>query len=274
MKFLEKLFFLYIHASVHVALAACALVGVTSFHFKFSPDFIFYAFVFLSVVSGYNFIKYATVAKLKHKSLKPRLKTIQVFSFLAFLGLCIVFWFMPLRVYTIFLVLIALGLVYIFPIFFSNKNIRSIPVLKIVNVALVWSIITVVFPLAYAKIDMDISVLGYATKRFLFVLLWILPFEIRDLQYDDQGLGTIPQLIGIRYTQGFGLLLVVLLCVLEALLWQPQSSVPTLVIYALLYSLLLISQKMQSYYFSAFWVEALPILWVILLILYQQIMGY
>ena len=38
-------------------------------------------------------------------------------------------------------------------------------------------------------------------QRFLFVVVAILPFEIRDIQYDSLKLSTIPQQIGVANEQ-------------------------------------------------------------------------
>ena len=40
-----------------------------------------------------------------------------------------------------------------------------------------------------------------ATQRYLYVVIAILPFEIRDMQYDSIKLSTIPQQIGIIKTK-------------------------------------------------------------------------
>ena len=89
MQVLKRLFDFYINSSIHVALAVCGLVWVTLLNFNVGADLDFLYFIFFATVTGYNFVKYFGLAKFHHRSLASWLKYIQIFSFLCFLGLCI-----------------------------------------------------------------------------------------------------------------------------------------------------------------------------------------
>ena len=97
MKFLKQLFDFYINASIHVALAVYALVRITELYFNLSYNESLDYFIFYGTISGYNFIKYAGVAKLHHRSLTNQLKSIQVFSLFCFLAMCYYAWQLPLK---------------------------------------------------------------------------------------------------------------------------------------------------------------------------------
>jgi hypothetical protein len=94
----------------------------------------------------------------------------------------------------------------------------------------------------------------------------MLPFEIRDLNYDNLKLGTIPQKIGVKKTKMIGVTLLMVFVVLEffkdELSRNEMSS--TLIITAITLLFLIFSHKNQSKYYSAFWVEGLPIIWLLL----------
>jgi hypothetical protein len=103
-------------------------------------------------------------------------------------------------------------------------------------------------------------------QRFLLVVVWTLPFEIRDLDYDQGSLGTLPQQLGIKRTKGVGLMLLIIALVLEALKHAPNTA--HFLSFILLFFgsayLLAISKKEQSGYFASFWVESIPIVWMLI----------
>ena len=97
----------------------------------------------------------------------------------------------------------------------------------------------------------------------------LIPFEIRDLKYDDLELKTLPQRYGIANTKVFGSFLVVVF--FFTTLFRDEISVTEIVskglLFLLLGSLMYITKRNQSNYFSSFWVEAIPIGWYLLLLL-------
>jgi hypothetical protein len=97
---------------------------------------------------------------------------------------------------------------YMLFLFFPNplfqktaKNLRAIGGLKIYIIAFVWAITVVVFPLVNENYKLDIMVYLTFAQRFLFVIIIMLPFEIRDMKNDSLKLLTIPQQIGVFNTK-------------------------------------------------------------------------
>ena len=88
MKFLKLLFDFYLNASIHVAFSLFALLRITEIYFDLPYNKNLNYFMFFGTITGYNFVKYAGVAKLHHRSLTKGLKNIQVFSFFAFIAFC------------------------------------------------------------------------------------------------------------------------------------------------------------------------------------------
>ncbi len=103
-------------------------------------------------------------------------------------------------------------------------------------------------------------------QRFLFVFVLTLPFEIRDLQYDLTNLRTLPQRLGIRKTKFFGIVLLVLSMSLE--LFKDVINEPHflsfIIVCLLAGSALIVSGKKQSGYFASFYVESIPIVWMLI----------
>ena len=107
-----------------------------------------------------------------------------------------------------------------------------------------------------------------AIQRYLYVLVLMLPFEIRDLQYDSLKLSTVPQKIGVKGTKLMGMILLVVFFLLEFFKDEThQIKIIVLLILSILTAVFLLwSSKKQSIYYASFWVEALPVFWLVLML--------
>ncbi|MEM6515399.1 MAG: hypothetical protein AAF688_04395 [Bacteroidota bacterium] len=273
---LKAIFDFYIMSSFHVALAAFSLSYITllKFGLPFDEDILF--FIFFASVTGYNFVKFFGLAKFHHRSLTTRLRVIRVFSFFSFL--CMAYFFVglkiePIMVIAIFALITFLYAVPILPkrLFMDeSQRLRSISGLKIYLIALVWSGVTVILPLVNADNFYGEGVLLLIIQIFLFVLAVMLPFEIRDLNYDSLKLATIPQKIGITRTKILGLILLIAVFILEMLnpISDFKSIVVTGIIAAVCAILIIFSRKNQNAYYTSFFVEGLPTLWLVLILVF------
>lgn len=275
MSVLKQVFNFYINSSIHVALAVYAFTWVTLLQFGLNDNANVLYFVFFATITGYNFVKYFGVAKFHHRSLTVGLKVIQVFSLIAFVAMC--YYAFQLKVETFVLISIFGGITFLYAIpllpkryFIDNqKNLREIGGLKIYIIAIVWTFTTVTLPLIENKTAITTDVIITSVQRFLFVIVLMLPFEIRDLNYDSLKLATIPQKIGIKKTKIIGVLLLLVVTVLEffkdILTHNTMSSIVIIMVVMLLF--LVCSNKKQSKYYSAFWVESLPVFWLVILLM-------
>lgn len=263
----KKLLDIYINSSIHVALAVISLAIITTLHHNLRPDFPLLGFIFFGTVTGYNFVKYSGVVKMYHRNLAKSLEIIRLITFLCIIGLLISLFLIPLDTLVWACGFGLLTLLYALPVFSRRRNLRSFSGLKIFIIAFVWAGVTVILPLSSSKnVIFEASVLEFV-QRFLLVLVWILPFEIRDLKFDLQQLGTIPQRVGVTRTKIFGVVLLLLVVGLE--FWKKTASLETILalIFAAIVSLVLVwkSKENQSLYFASFWVEGIPILWLMFL---------
>ncbi|MBV7270283.1 hypothetical protein KCG49_13895 [Winogradskyella sp. WHY3] len=276
MEILKRILNFYINSSIHVALAVYALTWITGLQFGLDYDENVLYFVFFATITGYNFVKYFGVAKFHHRSLAGWLRSIQIFSFLAFIALC--YYAYQLKTNTLLLIgfLGVITFLYAIPLlpmhYFrdNQKKLREISGLKIYVIALVWAFTTVVLPLTDNEIDINTDAVITSIQRFVFVIVLMLPFEIRDLNYDSVKLSTIPQRIGVKNTKIIGILLLIVFFFLEYFKDEIDSKaiISTLMITLIALMFVIFSNKHQSKYYSAFWVESIPILWLgILLVL-------
>ena len=102
----------------------------------------------------------------------------------------------------------------------------------------------------------------WGIERFVFIFVLMLPFEIRDMNFDDLKLSTIPQKIGLFNTKKlayFGILALIFF-----LFYNNTSKVEiisTSIMLMILSVFIAKSHPQNSFYFTAFWVESLPIIW-------------
>ena len=268
MKGIKLIFNFYINTSIHVALAVYAFLRITELYFDLPHNQNLNYFVFFGTITGYNFVKYAGVAKLHHRSLTKGLKNIQIFSFFSFLALCYYAFKVSLKTLFFTIPFCLLTVLYAVP-FLSGfeKNLRQISYLKIIVVALVWAGFTVLIPVLDAGKGIEFNTVLMLLQRFLIVVVLILPFDIRDVKYDAISLQTIPKKIGVEKTKKIGLILLVFSLVLEYLMpFSNWVKTPFMLFFFIAILLLMRAKINQSKYFSSFWVEALPIVWWLLLL--------
>ena len=119
----------------------------------------------------------------------------------------------------------------------------------------------------------EVSFLIFFVQVLIFVVVTIFPFEIRDLNSDCKQLRTIPQIIGVKNTKVLGFCLLLIFMILDCIQYLILNfiSFKSILINAGIclttFTLILKSKENQSIYFSSFWVESLPILWLLLYII-------
>lgn len=271
---LKQILNFYINSSIHVALAVFSLSYITLLEFNISYDKAVLYFIFYASITGYNFVKYFEVTKFHHRSLSTWLKLIQIFSLICFVLMC--YYIFRLEKTTMLYVAVFAVLTFLYTIPFIPKrkflnkqsNLRNIGGLKIFLIALVWVGVTVFIPLLNNHFSMDRMVVIVSVQRFLLVIMLMLPFEIRDLQFDSLKLYTIPQNLGVKRTKILGIFLGLLMFVLEFLKRQMSINQIIVLLTILVLTVLLIwfSREKQGRYYAAFWVEGIPILWLLLML--------
>ncbi len=259
----------YVNSSIHVALAVYSLVRITELYFDLPYNENLDYFIFYATITGYNFIKYAGVAKFYHRSLTKSMRLIQIFSFLSF---CLLVYYgsnLSTTVLIYFIPFAVLTLVYVVPFLGGfQKNLRRVSYLKIFLVAFVWSGVTTVIPLIVGEYQYEVNIILLFVQRMLFILVLILPFEIRDMKLDFKNLKTLPQKIGIEKTKKVGFVLLLFSLTIEFLITSSFAYRNSyLVICFILLIFLMRSTQNQSKFYSSLWVELIPIFWWILILI-------
>ena len=269
MVLLKRFFDFYIEASIHVALSVYALTFITLTKFNLDFDNISLLTVFFATVLGYNFVKFYPILKKQNFKLNFKLKLVVFASICS--GFMMLNYVLQLQLkIVLFLLFFALvTFLYVFP-FKSKKTLRTFPGIKIFVIALVWSSVTLFLPLLQNNVIFTLDVFLTFLQYFFLVVVLMLPFEIRDLKYDIPNLKTLPQVIGVKNTKFFGQLLLAIFFLIEFLKDEIflSNQVPLCFTVLALFLLLKNASEKQSKYYSSFWVEAIPILWLVLLLVF------
>ena len=94
----------------------------------------------------------------------------------------------------------------------KGRNMRELPYLKIHLIALTWTAVIIGFPIINEELTVENSIVLLA--HYCYVLAVTIPFDIRDLKYDDKRHKTIPQTIGIRASKASSLVLLIMFSLL------------------------------------------------------------
>jgi hypothetical protein len=262
----KRVFDFYLDASIHVALAVFVLVRLSALLLNIPWDVHLSLFLFFGTVTAYNFVKYGVEAKKYILVANNYHRNIQFVSFVCFVAAFYHAFFLNADVWEGVAVLLLLTGLYALPVLPRSRNLRSLGGLKIFIVAAVWAGATVHLPVMALERPLSWDVWMEGVQRFVFVLVLLLPFEIRDLQYDDPDLGTLPQRFGIHKTKLFGVVLTFVFFLLTFLKREPSvlDMVGKAVALVLLVTILYFTKREQAPYFSSFWVEAAPLFWFVI----------
>ena len=263
MKFLKQILNFYIKFSIHIGLAVFSLVQITCLSMNISIFAALKIFIFFGTILGYNFLKYGTFFQKNNLIIKENLLLIFV-SILSFAGAC--YFFIQLQRKVQFLFILMGFMVFIYPF------LRKYGIIKMFLVSFCIALITVYIP-SFSK---NILIYDYhiiLIQRFLIIVCLLIPFEILDSKNDPFAMQTLPQHLGVKKTKFFGLVLLVLFCVLEIFFNNRKEDYKFLLLsffIAIVIALFIIfANTKRSKYYTSFWVESIPIFWWILLLIFR-----
>lgn len=241
--------------STNIWVAVCFAGLLAFFQLSFYElNFFVLGIVFFGTLAVYNFTR---IGNLKDFiNLKSRHKTTVL---LTYIGLIFTLIFVILRGFEFktFLYLGFLGflsLCYSLP--FKGVGLRAIPFLKLFLIALVWAgssvglLLVVHHELIHHKMIF--------TAVFLFVAGITIPFDIRDLDFDNKRLKTIPMVIGFKNSKI--LAIVFLLFSILFFYLEGNRDVISLLSWtvAIIFSIggIINTQKSNSNFYFTFWMES------------------
>lgn len=263
MKLPRVLLDFYLNASIHVGLAVVSLMWATTLLLDITLNNSLLGFTFFSTIVCYNFVKYGVEAEKYLIVSNMYHRSIQIFSFICFIPAIYFFIHLDQQIWIAVGVLSLLSTLYAIPLLPKSINLRSLGGFKIYIVALVWVGFTAFLPILDQKIALVWDVWVLFGQRFILVLVLLLPFEIRDLKWDNVALKTLPQVIGVEKTKRLGIVLTII-CFLLTFLKDYVDVIEIwsrFVMSIVLIAVFLYGKQMQKKYLVSFWVEGIPIFW-------------
>ncbi|HVB04586.1 MAG TPA: UbiA family prenyltransferase [Chitinophagaceae bacterium] len=206
----------FIYGAFFISLCAVALCMETSRELGLPFNHLtFYLVVFSATLGQYNFhylIKNNGVADSERFRWSGEHKQLHLlFNLLGAVGLLIGLIHLNIRHIIALGIIAAITVLYSFPVlpFRKKRRLRDFGLLKILVLSLVWTLITVWFPVIREG-SINFAFLIVFATRFLFIFTLCLAFDIRDARIDAaQGTNTIPVALGERMS--YRIILVTLL---------------------------------------------------------------
>ena len=262
---LKKIFDFYIKSSLHLGICVVSLYCVGIIKQKLDFSFLLIIFLFCSTIIVYNSIKYSSINKYYFETKKSIINNIQLLSFSCLIILLFSLFFLKFETILFAILLFFICLLYAFPLGLSNSNLRNVGKVKLFLVAVCWSASTIILPAIENEIQNIYQTIILTIQFFILVIIYTIPFEIRDMEHDSKDLKTIPQLMGIKNSKRLAYLLIAVFYVLSienfSINFLKESD---LLISILLILIIYLTKKNQSKYFASFWVESVPIYWILI----------
>ena len=252
-----------------MALAVVALSKISIEIAEVEDGKLLLIFIFFAALTAYNFIKFFSDFRSSDFVWnRTPIALLTVFSFLSSLVLLFV---LPAHVLWISLLGSLLVVGYAVPIRSNFNNWRSKKGWKQHLVVLSWLCLTVGLPLLTAPQFDFFSFLHLCCIQGTYIFVALLPFEIGDLSTDAPNLHTLPQRFGVLKTKIIGLSLLVTAPLLSCFIFELMTPFggSSLMIFFILGVLLFKSHPEQSFYYSRFWVESLPLFWLICFVVFK-----
>lgn len=276
MRLFKKILDFYISSNTHVALAGFSITKITLVNFGTENRLTPY-FVAFSILLSYNFIRYYEIKENRLSWFKSwfalNFNKIMTLMALSILGLCYISFFADFNLKSLIVLFpfAFMTLFYAVPLFKIGKTeitFRNFPMIKIFSIAIAWAGISVFFPLNEAKHQLTSSVYLEFFQRILFLLAITIPFDIRDVAIDSKSLKTLPQILGITSSKILGILLLFGFVLLEIFKenFTYAGFLIVLIISIISGIFLWFSSPKRSRYYTSFWVESIPVIWLGLLI--------
>lgn len=266
---IKEVFDFYVKASIHVSLAVFSLVQMTFYFCQLPFDWTVSLMAFSGTLFAYNFIKYEDFIRRNLRNLSFKIKSIVALSIVALMLGGISFLYLTTEAQVLIITLLLLAILYTIPVSKMYPNLRNLSGIKVYIVCLCWVCTTLIIPLLNANYPIDNDILLKCLQRFVLVFILIGIFEIVDLQYDEKYLKTIPQQLGVVPTKIVLSISVGVFFILEFFKIGTQAIQiwNSLVISIITLFCIWLASYKRNYYYTHFWVESIPIVWWLLVII-------
>jgi hypothetical protein len=252
---LKNIFDAYILLNFHVAFAIVSIYLI----FNKNIDFNYSFFIFFSTILSYNLIRLLGFSGnrffIKRFYIQFK-KSVKLLLLSLFLITAYLFLRLDIQKQMSLIPLFIITFLYNFE-YRKLPRLRDFGFIKIALVAFVWAGMTVMVPHIH---HLNSYYFLEAVFVFFLIILLTLGFDQRDVLIDREDLGTIPQ----KYHHSLWLIYVFLLLLLSILnfyLMSHKTFIVTETVLIIATSMSYTSTTEKSFYYTAFWLESIPIIW-------------
>lgn len=270
-----------VYSNLWVSLAVGAFTFITMASFS-SIHFGYILMVIFSTAFTYNYMRFVQIRGFDLRNGFDFKVWIaehrrEVWFFMLLFGALTVITFLEIFEWDLVLLMIVPGIIsLLYPISFkrpfsSFTSLRTVPGLKMFLIAATWSFVTVVVPrILYDEFTIESS-LEFLMRTLLIVAL-VIPFDIRDVPYDDANMRTIPQVFGPEQARQLSMFFITLYQVWLLLRFfffgdDLLFTIALMVGLEIGYWLVRFSHREHGELYFSFWIEGVPVFCVGLLIL-------
>lgn len=231
-----KLFKSIVFSNLWISLSAAGLTLNTFFYLQEPINYKLIAFVFFATFTTYNLQRI-----IKHYYKKQNYNTRHQWFYrnhllisVLVLITCLISLFLGLYLFTFsdFIYLIPFGfasLFYAISLFPNKKSLRDLPFLKIFLIATTWSFSAVILPLITLNIKFNFHLFTLTSIICIYIISITIPFDIRDIDLDDNTTKTIPQVLGVETSINLASLLLIVAAGLCLLIKTNLFLIPVLI---------------------------------------------
>jgi 4-hydroxybenzoate polyprenyltransferase len=254
---LKKIADFVLFSSIFIASCAVALCMQTSLVLRLPLNpFSFYCFVFGATLAQYNLhylVKTKAIPDSQRLawSLKNK-KTHKILFVSGIILIIISFFSFRLHHFIILGIMGVISVLYSFPVIptGNKKRIKDYGYLKIITLALLWTLVTVWFPVVNKPFDNTLFLFVFM-KRFVFMFVLCLVFDIRDIEIDNkENINTVAVILGRKNSYllaYFTLLLFMVLSLLQNFYFSDNRELFAMLVSAILsYFTIEVSKKNNS----------------------------
>jgi len=257
-----------LYSNIFISLCASAITIETYLLIHSEINWLYAGFIFSSSIVLYNypglFLSGSEQHSARQRWILANRKLIWLISIPALIATGVLIFFFPLKLILWFAPVAVLSFAYFLPV----TNLRAIPIVKAVVVALVWTCITYYFPLLLSSNSLPDWVGWGGALRFFFFLSLAIAFNIRDVKVDrHSGIKTFPVIFGIQKTK-IVCVFFLIICSVLAICTSHEEEIK----FGLLLSatsttiLILFASEKRSEYFYALWMDGMILLQAIILL--------
>jgi len=245
-------------------------------------NFSFYAFVFGATIVQYNLhyiVKKVAVKDSARLAWSRQNKNIHLLLLIAGCLLIIYSLFgFHLEHFIILFILGCISFLYSFPFipFAQKKRIKDYGFLKIITLSLLWTLVTVWFPVSGREYDAGLFVFIFL-KRLVFMFILCLLFDMRDIEVDrSENIRTLAVTLGRKnsYILSYLMLLLFVLLSVAQYIYLPQIRflVPMLISSMATLITIEITKKLNSDYVYLAGIDGMMLLQPILIYSFSLIL--